>query len=338
MKIWLPIELAETGGVSSFASKFKQGMEQRGHQVHLGHSADNYDLLLASPRASLPLISSARRQGKRIIHRLDGAYYPATPAGWLFPAYNAPLTAIQYLSHFTIYQSHYARRICQLLIGPRSSHKSAIVYNGVDTALFSPDGPLADIRRSADEHLFFTAQQFRRSDQIQPLVHALAAYRDRYHVTSRLVVAGDFVREAAHLAAQLAADPHIQLIGPVPNSQLPTLLRAADAFVYCHPNPACPNNVLEAMAAGLPVIGIADGAMPELVRHQQDGYLISLPGRGHLRPRRFNPRAFAAAMHQAIENKAKLSHSARARAVAKFSLDRMIDRYISTLSPLTPDV
>lgn len=330
MRIWLPIELAETGGSSNFAYKFKQGIEQRGYQVHLGTSANNYDILLASPRASLSLISSARRHGKRVLHRLDGAHYPATPVGWLFPAYNAPLTITQYLSHFTIYQSHYARRICQLLIGPRSSRKSAIVYNGVDTALFSPDGPLANIRRSADEHLFLTAQQFRRSDQIQPLIDALIAYKTRYHAKSRLIVAGDFVQEAAHLAAELV-DPSIQLIGPIPNSQLPTFMRAADSFVYCHPNPACPNNVLEAMASGLPVIGINDGAMPELIQHRQDGYLISLPGRGHLRPRRFNPRAFASAMHQAIQNKAKLSQSARSRVVAKFSLDRMIDNYYQIL-------
>lgn len=353
MKIWLPIKLSATGGSSSFAHKFKQGMEQHGHQVFLSMPSPalrphpiplpvqgegpppDYDVLLVSPRAPLPLVYRARQQGKLIIHRLDGAYYPTTPAGWLFPVYNAPLTAIQYLSHHTIYQSQYASQICRHLVGPRSAKRTSIILNGVDTDQFTPDGPHQIVRQSPDQPIFFTAQQFRRRDQIEPLVQALAAYQERHHHKAKLVVAGDFIGEAATLLPALKKNPSLQLLGPIGNDKLPEYLRAADAFLYCHPNPACPNNVLEAMACGLPVVGINDGAMPELVRHEQDGYLVSLPGNGHLFPRRFNPVAFADAMHQAIINKPKLGQNARERVLVQFPLNHMIKTYQSVFDNLT---
>lgn len=336
MKIYVPIKLHATGGTSSFARKFKQGMEQQGHQVlfdALGkaHRTD-YDVLLVSPRASLSLVYQARRQGKKIIHRLDGAYYPATPAGWLFPAYNAPMTAIQYVSHHTVYQSEYARFMCQRLVGPRSRQRSTIIYNGVDTEQFTPLGTHQPLKKSPDELVFFTAQQFRRRDQIEPLVTALRVYQARYHQNTKLVIAGDFSAAAKEILPSLTKNPHIKLLGPIHNNELPSYLRSADTFVYCHPNPACPNNVIEAMACGLPIVGINDGAMSEVMRHEHDGYLVTLPGAGYLRPRPFNAPAFAAAMHAAIIHKSKLGPNARARVLAMFALERMSNAYSDVLT------
>lgn len=336
MRIWLPIKLKTTGGSSSFARKFKQGMEQRGHMVVLSLIAPpEYDIVLVSPRVPLPVIYQARRRSQKIIHRLDGAYYPASPAGWLFPAYNAGLTAVQFLSNYTIYQSRYAQRICQRLVGPRSPKKSTIIYNGVDTDRFTLVGPRRRLRTSPDQHIFFTAQQFRRRDQIEPLVQALDVYRRRYHENTALAIAGDFADEAASLLITLKQNSPLHLLGSVNNDDLPEYLRAADAFLHCHPNPACPNNVLEAMACGLPVVGINDGAMSEIVRHEQDGYLVKLPGHGHIAPLTFDPVVFADAMNASIVRKSVLASSARAHVLGKFTLDHMINNYERAMGSFT---
>ena len=52
------------------------------------------------------------------------------------------------------------------------------------------------------------------------------------------------------------------------------ILRAASIFVFPSAIDQAPNAVIEAMAAGLPVIGVATAALPEMVRHGETGMLI----------------------------------------------------------------
>jgi len=141
MKIFLPINIRPTGGSSAFAAKFKQGMALKGHQVFFDHP-DNYDILLVLASCPWRHLFSARRQNKKIVHRLDGVYYPTTVSNWLYPVMNARLKIIhRHFSDFTIYQSQYSQKCCDLFLGPRTDNHSTIIMNGVDKNLFSPHGP-----------------------------------------------------------------------------------------------------------------------------------------------------------------------------------------------------
>ncbi|HZY74822.1 MAG TPA: glycosyltransferase family 4 protein, partial [Jatrophihabitantaceae bacterium] len=52
------------------------------------------------------------------------------------------------------------------------------------------------------------------------------------------------------------------------------LLARAGAFVLPSAAEACPMALLQAMAAGLPVVASAAGGIPEIVRHEVDGLLV----------------------------------------------------------------
>jgi glycosyltransferase involved in cell wall biosynthesis len=55
---------------------------------------------------------------------------------------------------------------------------------------------------------------------------------------------------------------------------VPDILRASDVFVLSSDYEGNPLSVLEAMAAGLPVISTAVGGVPELVQHGTTGLLV----------------------------------------------------------------
>ena len=333
MRILLPINLQKTGGTSTFARKFKAGMETHGHQVVL-HDPNyklkiiNYDALLVSPRAPWPLLRAAKRANIPIIHRLDGVYYPATIAGRKYPIYNLPLRVIRNrLADAIIYQSQYSKKQCDHFLGRLSPKtyppKPKIIYNGVDTDHFSPSGHAVNLRDNPDQHVFITASRFRRADQIEPLLEAFRVYRSTYEQNSKLVIIGPFDHYPPPNSTR-----QVELVGPVDNKKLPAYLRAADVFLFSHQNPPCPNNIIEAMACGLPICGVADGAMPELTKPGINSQLIPVNDEGFKNFRKIDPAAMATNLHTIMNTRDQYAIASHQAAVQRFSLSTMIHQYL----------
>jgi glycosyltransferase involved in cell wall biosynthesis len=106
---------------------------------------------------------------------------------------------------------------------------------------------------------------------------------------------------AAEICRLVAGDPRIAIEPPIPRPQLFTTLTRASALavpsLWLETGPLV---VLEAKAAGLPVIGSRLGGIAELVREPEDGMLVA-PG---------NVMAWAAAIQTMASNR-------RARAVSR---------------------
>ena len=76
------------------------------------------------------------------------------------------------------------------------------------------------------------------------------------------------IRSAARRSA--AAD-RIVFLGQ--RSDVPDILGSLDAFIHPASKDPCPLAVLEAMAAGLPIVAYADGGVPELIVNAESGLL-----------------------------------------------------------------
>lgn len=335
MKIFLPIKIRQTGGTSTFARNLQQELTARGHRVIFTYESA-YDVLLASPRCPWPYLLDAKRKGKPIVQRLDGVYYPTTTAGWLYPLHNLPLAAIRHLvADYVVYQSAYSKSCCDQFLGKKCRERYTIIYNGVDITRFSPEGSQEKLRDNQRQHIFITVSRFRRNDQITPLLHVMKEYVERYEKNAKLIVVGNFTGAVRHIPHKFHNKASVSFIGIVPHHKLPSYLRAADVFLFSHLNPPCPNNVLEAMACGLPICGIADGAMPELVKTGHSGELLPVTRDTFYKPQRINLAAFAHNMHLIMQNRTHYVPNARQHALERFSLDTMIKNYLDVFSRLT---
>ena len=67
----------------------------------------------------------------------------------------------------------------------------------------------------------------------------------------------------------------VQVMGPVTNSEVLSMLRDGDVFVFPTWTEGFPNSVSEAMAVGLPVVASTVGAIPEMIDVGQGGYLAA---------------------------------------------------------------
>jgi glycosyltransferase involved in cell wall biosynthesis len=100
-------------------------------------------------------------------------------------------------------------------------------------------------------------------------------------------------------------------------TDVPDLLRASDLFVHPSREEGFSNAILEAMAAGLPVVACAVGGNPEAVVDRETGRLV--PSR--------DAAAFASAVAELLadpEKRKAMGEAGRVRATERFSLDRMV--------------
>lgn len=107
------------------------------------------------------------------------------------------------------------------------------------------------------------------------LLEACAAARDRgfdFHL--RLVGEGPLRGETEEKIRALSLGDRTTLVGALPRDQVWAEYRNADVFVLSSVSEGSPFVILEAMAAGLPVIAPALHGIPEMIRDGRDGLLF----------------------------------------------------------------
>jgi glycosyltransferase involved in cell wall biosynthesis len=124
---------------------------------------------------------------------------------------------------------------------------------------------------------------------------------------------------AAAAGAPTGAGGGIEFHGAVFDA--PEELAQYDALLVLGRHQGCPNAVLEALAAGVPVIANDSGGTRELVLHGKTGLLLDA----------VEPAAIAAALRRVLEHPAlarRLSERGRKHVSRKFSMERMSDGYL----------
>ncbi|MGD1871909.1 MAG: glycosyltransferase family 4 protein [Mastigocoleus sp.] len=97
---------------------------------------------------------------------------------------------------------------------------------------------------------------------------------------------------------------------------------AADVFVAPSVQDNLPNTVMEAIACGTPCVAFDIGGMPDMIEHQQNGYLAQA----------FKEEDLAQGIAWILESKdryLKLSYRAREKAEQEFPLEKQATRYLS---------
>jgi glycosyltransferase involved in cell wall biosynthesis len=77
-----------------------------------------------------------------------------------------------------------------------------------------------------------------------------------------------------HLADELGISGHVTFAGFVPDIDLPNLYCITDAFIIAGIAELQSIVTMEAMASGLPVVGVNAVALPELIHDGENGFLF----------------------------------------------------------------
>jgi colanic acid/amylovoran biosynthesis glycosyltransferase len=204
----------------------------------------------------------------------------------------------------------YCRSQLMKLVEPEQWAKLEIVHCGVDPSAYE----VSDRDHSSGPLELLCVGRLVADKGQGVLLDALAALR-REGIDVRVTFAGDGPERAAlqHRAGRLGVAGAVTFEGPVSQDRLRRLYAAAD--VFCLPSFAegVPVVLMEAMAAGLPVVSTRVMGIPELVEDGVSGELVP-PGR---------PDSLAAAIRKLTaepERRAALGRAARARVVAQYDV------------------
>lgn len=199
-------------------------------------------------------------------------------------------------------------------------HRVVRIHNGIDVGRFSgaADGYARGlVGAGGDTPLLFTAARANQYKGIGVLIDALALLRDRGGPPVQAVYCGDGpdldrFRQAVQTRG-LEASFHLLGERDDVDRILPGTTIAVVPSTW---QEAFGLSVVEAMAAGVPVVASRVGGIPEILRHGENGLLVP-PG---------DPAALATSIARLLEDRAlreTLAGRARRDALDRFSLERV---------------
>lgn len=151
---------------------------------------------------------------------------------------------------------------------------------GIEYPRFSEATPVDELEQmrealglSDNQRILVSISRLSKEKNIVFMFQAMQQLRDRgcdFH----LLVIGD--GPDRHMLEQkideLALSEHITLVGSVPPDQMARYCQLGDIFVFTSRSETQGMVILEAMAAGLPVVAIRSSGIEDIVRHQFNGF------------------------------------------------------------------
>jgi glycosyltransferase involved in cell wall biosynthesis len=150
------------------------------------------------------------------------------------------------------------------------------------------------------------------------LIEAFAQVRSDAPLYLLLVGGGELENAVREQVAALGLQGRVRFLGV--RADVADILRASDVFVLSSRVEGNPLSVMEAMAAGLPVVSTAVGGVPELVRAGETGLLVPSEDAGAL------AQALQALVDDPVRRQA-MGEAARRHAVAHFDIRHTVRGY-----------
>lgn len=152
--------------------------------------------------------------------------------------------------------------------------KTTKIPNIVETNRF--EYRLPEIRPQ-EEITFICTRQFELYYDVETVVRAFSIVKKSLpHAQLILVGEGSLQAVLIALVKNLNLDDSVFFRGKVNPEQIPLVLKASDIYVNASVVDNYPNSILEAFAAGLPVVTTCAGGIPFLVENNKNGILVGL--------------------------------------------------------------
>lgn len=210
---------------------------------------------------------------------------------------------------------------------------ATVITHGAD---FTPPAP-GDIQALRTRHaldgkfVWLTVNFLHPRKRIDLFLRAFAGFKTRVPEAAALVVgAGPEADALGTLARELRVDDVVRFTGFVPDQQLPAYYGVSDVYVHTCKNESFGLSVLEASAAGLPVIAVDEGGPREILENNATGILVDAA-----------PGAIANAASSLANDaalRARMGAAGKQRANALYSWERGAREFLNVVEQCNPGI
>jgi len=126
----------------------------------------------------------------------------------------------------------------------------------------------------SNEKVFVSVSRLSNEKNIDFMIEAIDSLRSETEVPFRFLMIGDgHQRDRLQQKIEdLGLQEHFTLVGAVPPDEMATWYRLGDAFLFASKSETQGMVILEAMAAGLPVVAVRSSGIEDVVRHGYNGF------------------------------------------------------------------
>lgn len=195
-----------------------------------------------------------------------------------------------------------------------------VIYNFVDTELYKRQACPQIKKRLAleGERILVHVSNFRPVKRVCDTIRILAEVIKHHHARLILIGDGPDRSDAEKLARELGLCHYVKFLGK--QNALPELLSCADVFLLPSQSESFGLSALEAMSCGVPVVASNIGGIPELVSHNECGFVAEFG----------DTERMAKYVKELFDNPKKwnaFSENARKRAVEEFNINIIVPQY-----------
>lgn len=212
---------------------------------------------------------------------------------------------------------------------PTAADRTVTIYNGVDTAQFTPSGKRSEVRRACgvgQGPMLVVIGRLTEQKGHRFLLQALPTLLAQWPTLRCVCVGEGELRETlSALATHLGVAQACRLTGS--REDIPDILAAADVVVLPSLSEGFPFVLLEALAAGRPVVASRVNGVPELIEDGKTGRLVPPRDAG----------ALSSALHEVLsdpDRSAAMAQEGCRLVRARFTADRMAAETVAVFESL----
>ena len=203
-----------------------------------------------------------------------------------------------------------------------------VIYNGIDINQYVlPSVTKTQARKTfnlpKEGFIYGIIARLRKAKDHHTLIRAFSSFTHQDNPDAHLIIVGDgpLEKDLKHLVQQLGINERVRFVGRIEPEKVPMMLKAFDVFVHPSFREGLPMAILEAMSAGLPVIGNKCPPIVEILgANQQFGIVCESKNVPSMEE------ALRKVYYMDRAELSKIGDIGRRRIVEKFSKESMVEK------------
>lgn len=243
------------------------------------------------------------------------------------------LNKVPYTLYDLLIGKRVLKKINKIIVNSREEYDNAIAFgipsNKLEIIPFGIDCSRFDFKRTFrdDKIKLLFVGNISRNRNIEPIIEAVAKLPEKYSLTvvgsemkSSSTLKSGYIAELMKLAENSNVSDRVKFVGPKYGEKLIDEYKSADIFVYTSLSENFGQTIMEAAAAGLPMVVTAVGIAREIIEEGINGHIVDFQNSSQI--------ANKILMLENVDKRMKISEKILAKVKDEYELDKIMEKYI----------